>query len=37
MIGMAALHHLWRGEVSRYDLAAVPSLDDWSGFYQRVE
>jgi N6-L-threonylcarbamoyladenine synthase len=34
MIGMAALHHLRRGECSRLDLAAVPNLDDWSGFYQ---
>ena len=33
MIGMAALHHLRRGERSRYDLAAIPNLDDWDGFY----
>jgi N6-L-threonylcarbamoyladenine synthase len=34
MVGMAALHHLRRGECSRYDLAAIPNLDDWDGFYQ---
>jgi N6-L-threonylcarbamoyladenine synthase len=33
MIGMAGLQHLRRGEVSAYDLAAVPNLDDWSGYY----
>jgi len=33
MVGMAALHHLRRGEHSRYDLAALPNLDDWDGFY----
>jgi N6-L-threonylcarbamoyladenine synthase len=34
MIGMAALHHLRRGECSGYDLAAIPNLDDWDGFYR---
>lgn len=34
MVGMAALHHLRRGESSRYDLAAIPNLDDWQGFYE---
>ena len=34
MVGMAALHHLRRGECSRYDLAAIPNLDDWDGFYR---
>ncbi len=34
MIGMAGLHHLRRGERSRYDLAAIPNLDDWEGFYE---
>ena len=34
MIGMAALHHLRRGECSGYDLAALPNLDDWDGFYR---
>ncbi|MBM3317799.1 MAG: tRNA (adenosine(37)-N6)-threonylcarbamoyltransferase complex transferase subunit TsaD [Candidatus Eisenbacteria bacterium] len=34
MVGMAALHHLRRGERSRYDLPAVPNLDDWDGFYE---
>ncbi|MFH1143271.1 MAG: tRNA (adenosine(37)-N6)-threonylcarbamoyltransferase complex transferase subunit TsaD, partial [Candidatus Eisenbacteria bacterium] len=33
MVGMAAIHHLRRGERSRYDLAAIPNLDDWEGFY----
>jgi N6-L-threonylcarbamoyladenine synthase len=34
MVGIAALQHLRRGECSRYDLAAIPNLDDWDGFYQ---
>jgi N6-L-threonylcarbamoyladenine synthase len=34
MIGMAGLHHLRRGERSRYDLAAIPNLDDYNGFYE---
>lgn len=34
MVGVAALQHLRRGECSRYDLAAIPNLDDWDGFYQ---
>jgi len=34
MIGMAAFHHLRRGERSRYDLAAVPSLEAWDGCYE---
>jgi N6-L-threonylcarbamoyladenine synthase len=33
MVGMAAIHHLRRGERSGYELAAIPNLDDWSGFY----
>lgn len=36
MAGMAAIHRLRRGERSGYDLAAIPSLDDWHGFYQSV-
>jgi len=34
MVGMAALLHLRRGESSRYDLAAIPNLDEWDGFYR---
>jgi N6-L-threonylcarbamoyladenine synthase len=34
MIGMAALHHLRCGQRSAYDLAALPNLDDWDGFYE---
>ncbi len=37
MVGMAAFHHLRRGETSRYDLAAIPNLDDWDGFYAAAE
>ncbi|MBD3237913.1 MAG: tRNA (adenosine(37)-N6)-threonylcarbamoyltransferase complex transferase subunit TsaD [Candidatus Eisenbacteria bacterium] len=33
MVGMAAIHHLRRGERSGYDLAAIPNLDDWDGHY----
>ena len=33
MIGMAALNRLGRGERSGYNVAAIPNLDDWSGFY----
>ncbi|MBP6874489.1 MAG: tRNA (adenosine(37)-N6)-threonylcarbamoyltransferase complex transferase subunit TsaD [Candidatus Eisenbacteria bacterium] len=33
MVGMAAIHHLRHGQRSGYDLAAIPNLDDWSGFY----
>lgn len=33
MIAMAAVNRLQRGEVSSYDVAAIPNLDDWSGFY----
>ncbi len=33
MIAMAALQRLRRGERSRDDLAAIPNLDDWTGFY----
>jgi hypothetical protein len=31
---MAAIFRLRRGERSRYDLAAIPALDDWHGFYE---
>ncbi len=33
MVGMTALQYLRRGLSSTLDLAAVPNLDDWSGFY----
>jgi len=33
MIGMAAINRLSDGESSSYDVAAIPNLDDWSGFY----
>jgi tRNA N6-adenosine threonylcarbamoyltransferase len=33
MIGAAAINRLLRGERSGYDVAAIPNLDDWSGFY----
>ncbi len=37
MIGMAALHHLRRGECSSFDLAAVANLDDWDGYYRPLQ
>lgn len=37
MVGMAAIHHLRRGERSGYDLAAIPNLDDWDGQYELLE
>jgi N6-L-threonylcarbamoyladenine synthase len=33
MVGMTGLQRLARGQASTYDLAAVPNLDDWDGFY----
>lgn len=33
MIGLVGTQRLRAGECSRYDLAAIPNLDDWSGFY----
>ncbi len=33
MIGAAAINRLRRGESSSYNVAAIPNLDDWSGFY----
>jgi len=37
MIGMVGLQRLRRGECSRYDLAAIPNLDDWDGSYVPIE
>ncbi len=34
MIGMAGIHRLRANQHSRLDLAAIPNLDDWSGFYE---
>jgi len=33
MIGLVGAQRLRKGQRSRYDLAAVPNLDDWSGSY----
>lgn len=33
MIGLVGSQRLGAGERSRNDLAAIPNLDDWSGFY----
>lgn len=37
MIGMAGIHRLRANQHSRLDLAAIPNLDDWSGFYEPAE
>ncbi len=34
MVAVSASRVLARGLASRYDLAAIPNLDDWRGFYE---
>jgi N6-L-threonylcarbamoyladenine synthase len=36
MIGMAGIQRLRAGQCSRNDIAAIPNLDDWSGFYEAL-